>query len=129
MQRALTALTLHPQVAILLLILLQLLLALDVDFAHAPLTVFADDLLVAGEHIVASEAGLAHLSELEEADVRVAHRRLVNIAHVVSRKEDLLDFILEDGLKYPDKRLLQLVLQVELVVDRQVVLQSVQRVL
>ena len=75
--------TLHPEIAILLLKQLQLLLPLNVDVLHAALTVATDDLLGATEHTLAAKARFLDFSEFEEAHVGVTHRGLEYVAHVL----------------------------------------------
>jgi len=68
-QRSLAALTLDPQVTVLLFVKLQLVLSLDVDFLHFELTVLADDFLRTTKEILAAKASLLHFSELEQTHV------------------------------------------------------------
>ena len=69
MQGSLAALTLDPQVTVLLFVKLQLVLSLDVDFLHFELTVLADDFLRTTKEILATKASLLHFSELEQTHV------------------------------------------------------------
>ena len=83
----LAALALHPQVAVVLLVQLQLLLPLDINLFHSIVAVAAHDFLIAAEQIFATQARLLHFGEFKQAHVGVAHRWLENISRVVTREQ------------------------------------------
>lgn len=67
MQTALTALTLHPEVAVLLFQSSQFLFSLDVDLFHLHFAVIANYVLVSFEQIFAAETRFLHDGELKDA--------------------------------------------------------------
>ena len=100
MQWSLTTLTLHPQVAIFLLIELKLLLTLDVNVLHPDLTVFTHDLLSAWKQAFTPKTGLLDFSELKQTHVRVTHCRLEDIPHVIALEKNSFRFLTEYRLEY-----------------------------
>ena len=80
------SLALDPKVAVTLFEELEFLLSLDVDVLHTVFALVAHDFLVPAEQILAAEARLLHLSELEETNVGVAHHRLENVARMFTGK-------------------------------------------
>ena len=117
-ERSLTSLTLHPEVAIFLLEQLQFLFSLDIDFFHFTFTLLTDNVLVWLEEVLAAETCFLDLSELEQSFIGVAHGWLVDISHVITSKENVLSAVSQDRLKDPHQWLLQLIVNVVLIIDR-----------
>ena len=67
MQGTLAALALNPEIAVVLLVKLELLLTLDVDLLHALATVVTDDVLFRLKQIFATEACFLDDCEFEDA--------------------------------------------------------------
>ena len=117
-ERSLTSLTLHPEVAIFLLEQLQFLFSLDIDFFHFTFALLTDNVLVRLEEVLAAETCFLDLSELEQSLIGVAHGWLVDVSHVITSKEDVLSAVSQDRLKDPHQWLLQLIVDVVLIIDR-----------
>ena len=117
-ERSLTSLTLHPEVAIFLLEQLQFLFSLDIDFFHFTFALLTDNVLVRFEEVLAAETCFLDLSELEQSLIGVAHGWLVDVSHVIASKEDVLSAVSQDRLKDPHQWLLQLIVDVVLIIDR-----------
>ena len=115
-ERSLTSLTLHPEVAIFLLEQLQFLFSLDIDFFHFTFALLTDNVLVRLEEVLAAETCFLDLSELEQSLIGVAHGWLVDVSHVITGKEDVLCAVSQDRLKDPHQWLLQLIVDVVLII-------------
>lgn len=127
MERRLAALTLDPEVTVQFLNLIEFDLALNEDVHLLREAGRADDIPVTlWQDSLAAHASGGHDSEAAEASVRV-DLLLRNGFGVITREQLKLGPLLvtEDGLEYPDQRLLDLVLNVVSGVNRQVVLQSI----
>jgi hypothetical protein len=95
---------------------------------HLAAAVAAHYVLIWFKQVLATQTGLLDHCKLEDADSRLAFRRDNDITRVVSLEQYCFGLILENGLKYPEQRLLDLMVQVPLVVDWEIVLKHIQRV-
>ena len=111
-----------PEVAILLLVELQLLFTYNVDILQFTLAIPAHDVLLSGKYRFAAKTGSLDLSEFEEAYLITTHSWLVYIPCVLSREYLLLGALTKDRLEDSDQRLLELIIEVIFSVDWQVVL-------
>ena len=86
-ERSLTPLALYPQIAILLLVQFKLLFSLDVDLLHSFLAIEANYFRITFEQVLAAQARLLHLSELEEACHWLTHWWNVDVASVLTGEQ------------------------------------------
>jgi hypothetical protein len=128
-QGALAALALHPEITVLLLVELEFLLAFDINLLHPVNTVVTDHVLLGLEEVLATKAGFLHHCKFEDSGTNTSLARHYFMPGMFTRKEDSLGLVFEERLEDSIQWLLNLVIKVPIVVDRQVVLEHVEWIL